>query len=276
MKVSTVSIVCVITLATIIASILGAPIGDRVITNFLSRNRLPLYEKEAVQNGWESINGGMCIKGLGKGYTNKREVVWYTSAGQFSGFGARLYADMPQFDNSTFWKKVEKEVYEIDIATRDPKVICSGEVDKQGGETGDRLILAPTKAALAIPLNTTAATVQKWTKGGCIGGMGTHWGLDLKTGPLLSGYSANLVPAVPMYVNGTVSAVLFYAPKSQMPGQWEGPFPRSIFCMNFCSSNCMEHEGTFSFYATMHFLFHDPALNSCETRCEQSRKGFLN
>ena len=99
--------------------------------------------------------------------------------------------------------------------------------------------------------------------------MGRHYGYDMSSRPRLSGFSDLLMPVVPMYSNGSISAVLFFTdnPQKIYPvGQWEGPFPRFLFCKNFCSNDCMKHESSMKFYTTMHFLFHDPALNLCDER----------
>lgn len=138
---------------------------------------------------------------------------------------------------------------------------------------GDRVLVAPYGMNTEIPLTDRLALSKNWTSGGCISGMGRHWGYDYLSRPHLSGHAATLMPVIPMYHDGFISAVLIFTqhPQEIYPlGQWEGPFIPWLFCKNFCSEDCMKHESSLSLFTTLHFLFHDAALNTCEDRCPSS------
>ena len=248
-------------------------LGDRLLHTFFSKTAMPLNMTSAKNSTeWNTpINNGECVPGLGYGFLNNRIVVYYTKAGQLSGFGVQLHGTIDQKNAATFWKRVSADIYQIEIATRDSSFSCSGYTDTKGGVLGDRLIVAPnSEFPMTVPLTEDLAMRNNYTRGGCISGMGRHAGFDLVSNPHLSGYSFTLMPVIPMYHDGFVSAILFFAHQSQEywpVGQWEGPFIPYLFCKNFCSDNCMEKESGFSLFSTMHFLFHDPALNTCDNRC---------
>ncbi|EFC35561.1 hypothetical protein NAEGRDRAFT_60085 [Naegleria gruberi] len=257
-------------------------LGDRLTHTFFSKTPIPLNESAAVaSNEWKLLDGArVCHEYLGIPYINNRVIVYYTNKGQLSGFGVQLHEELK--NGSTvpgFWTKLSKDRYQIDIATRDPKFACSLDTDIYGGPIGDRLIVQPGKLNFEIPLTDKLATARQFIKGACISGMGTHFGYDVYTAPHLSGWSKTLVPVIPMYHEGQVSAVLFYSHSVQecYPiGQWEGPFIPWLFCKNFCSDDCMKHESSLTMFTTMHFLFHDADLNTCPERCPGSGKTRLH
>ena len=221
------------------------------------------------------LHDGQCVPGLGYGFLNNRIVAYYTRQGQLSGFGVQVHGALDQKQQGSWWTRVGAERYQLDVATRDASFACSGMVDVKGGVLGDRLVVAPHGPAMEIPLTDSVAQHRNWTSGGCISGMGRHWGYDMVSAPHLSGYSFTLMPVVPMYHDGFVSAVLFFVHQTQEVwpiGQWEGPFIPYLFCKNFCSDECMRKEETLSVFSTMHFLFHDASLNTCNDRCPSDRK----
>ncbi|EFC40045.1 hypothetical protein NAEGRDRAFT_81112 [Naegleria gruberi] len=253
-------------------------LGDRLLHTFFSKTPMPLNITQARNSSdWNTpIENGACIPNLGYGFINDRIVVYYTKAGQLGGFGVRVHGVLSQLEQASFWKRVSPDVYQIEVSTRDPAFACSGQLDTKGGVLGDRLLVAPnSKFPISVPLTEAEADKAQFTKGGCITGMGTHWGFDLVEHPNLSGYSYTLMPVIPMYHDGFVSAILFYTHQLQElwpVGQWEGPFIPSLFCKNFCSDNCMEKESSFRVFSTMHFLFHDASLNKCDDRCPSMKK----
>ncbi|KAL9645446.1 hypothetical protein ABK040_002644 [Willaertia magna] len=249
-------------------------IGDRLLHTFFSKTPVPLNET-SVTSDWESLNGGGCVSGLGRGYLKERIVIWFTSKGQFSGFGVQLHGNLPKNTIPGYWRQIGNELYQLDIATRDPSFSCSGKLDLQGGVVGDRVVVSPQGAKFEVPILEKTAQQQNWTSGGCIEGMGRHWGYDFTSKPHLSGHASSLMPVIPMYHEGFISAVLVFTHEVQKVwpvGNWEGPFNPTLFCYNFCTDECMKHESTFSFYTTLHFLFHDASENKCDSRCPNGYK----
>lgn len=123
-----------------------------------------------------------------------------------------------------------------------------------------------------IPLAEALLSDAGFVKGGCISGMGTHYSYDVAYTPKLAYNMSTLMPVTPMYMNGTISAVLISSPTVQevvpLIGPWEGPFINSLWCYNWCDDSCSTNfgKGT-SFWSSMHFLFHDHSENTCAAHC---------
>lgn len=80
---------------------------------------------------------------------------------------------------------------------------------------GDRLILNADTIAMILPVTEKTATTQKWTKGSCIQGMGTHWAYDVSTAPKMSWQDSNLLP-VGMHLLGVFYPQFFSTKKVEV------------------------------------------------------------
>ena len=138
-------------------------IGDRLLHTFFSKKAIPLNEKQLDKN-FKLLNGDQCVEGLGRAYIHDRVIVYYSKAGQVSGFGVQLHGKL---DNPIvgLWRKVGESLYQLDVATRDPAFACSGEYDNNGGVIGDRLLVAPLGLKISMPLKESEAIENKWTAG---------------------------------------------------------------------------------------------------------------
>lgn len=159
----------------------------------------------------------------------------------------------------------------------------------------ERITIAPYLAADDLPLNESDPDlVSGWTEGSCIIGMGFHWSKDI-TGPDMTWLAGNLVPIVPMYNShtGDFQALFFLSTiKRQIwregcaldfsdlsqpctadivntwdrtPGLNEvnDPLLGTFMCSNWCG-DCQFSGSPDEMYATIHFMFANPAEEDCQ------------
>ena len=139
-------------------------IGDRLLHTFFSKKAIPLSESQLVHDkNFKQLNG-RCVEGLGRAYIHDRVIVYYSKAGQVSGFGVQLHGKLKK-PIVGLWREVDENLYQLDIATRDPAFACSGEYDNNGGVIGDRLLVAPLGLKISIPPKESEAIQNKWTAG---------------------------------------------------------------------------------------------------------------
>jgi len=257
-----------------IFSVLSDSIGDRLVRTALLYHNLPITTEDAVSAGW--VNVTSCDENLGITFVNSGTnnpskthpiFLFFSSGGQITGVGMAHFG-APITSLEQYWQSFTDGTYRITVSFRPSGDLCSGAVFDE--DIGTQLVVNQGSVDWSLPLSETAATEAMWTKGGCIGGMGTHWSYDLDTAPQMSWQSANLFPVVTMYneqAGGGVSAFFITTPKLQFSeplGPWEGPIPDFLMCKNWCSSNC---TWDVSFFNTLHFYLDDHNLNTCPSRC---------
>jgi len=248
-------------------------IGDRLWRTALIYKVLPLTVDDAISSGYTNYTDE-CDSNLGIGYSAEQGgptadypiTVYFTSSGQIAGIGMTHY-NTPVDGLQNYWIPQSDGTYLITVTFRDPKGICNGYTYQE--EIGDRVIINQDQGEIAynFPLTTDAATQQGFTQGGCIGGMGTHWSLDLSTGPVMSWNASNLMPVVAMYNQGVISAFFITTPVLQTGepfGPWEGPIPSLLMCYNWCDSSC---SWNVYFWSVEHFFLTDPSLDNCPSHC---------
>jgi hypothetical protein len=204
----------------------------------------------------------------GKLSTSNPVTLYFTSAGQIAGVGTEIFGSVEtSLLKAGFFIPTGSNQYHINVAFRDTKFMCSNITSPD--VIGDRLIVMPDHVNLSIPTNVTDAIANKYHRGSCFAGMGTHYFLDLLTGPTMSWTSANLMPVVPMYKNdGSINAIFFASSTVQQSvfppssNEWEPvPLPNALMCGNLCDSGCT-FKGTYA-WSTMHFYFNDQTQIVC-------------
>jgi len=250
-------------------------IGDRVVRTAILYHALPLTESDAVNSGWTAIS--TCDPNLGTAYVATEDgptkgdpvIVYFTGGGQIAGIGMEHYGN-PLNGLQKFWLPDPESSgnYRISVSFRPGGNLCSS--TQYAELVGNQLVVNQGSLNLPIPLNANDSSAAQWTKGGCIGGMGTHWSYDLSTSPEMSWNASNLMPVVAMYDQantGFISAFFITTPnvqRSEPFGPWEGPIPSSLMCYNWCSDEC---SWDVSFWSTLHFYLHDHNLNNCPSHC---------
>jgi len=194
--------------------------------------------------------------------------LYYTSAGQLSGYGVRVYGQPPASLVPNFWVPAtdDDDAYDINVIFRNSSIICSGQFDDQNPVLGDQVSI---NNQFNIPLNSTDAKNAGWVMGNCIPEMGIHYAYDLNAPGSQTWNVSSLVPTLPMYnpEDGYINAVLVSIPNAQLYeplGEWEGPFLPSIFCGNWCRLSGCDFSGEANVFSTLHLMFRDPSLNDCD------------
>jgi len=243
-------------------------VGYRVARTFFDLTDLPLNSTAAVSQGWTkssscSPNRGITFNpsdGVGSSMPLQLQ---YTSGGQLAGWTLWVYGQPAQnLVDLGYWEPNDS-YYSLSVSTRSPSMMCSGKVDPST-PVGDSLTINQGGASFPIPLNVQSATQQKWVSGGCINGMGTHWSYDVATPGKMTWLSANLFPVLPMFMNGSITAVLINIPDLETTypfGIWEGPFINSLYCYNWCPNSGCTFDNWW--WTTTHFVFDDTSNNKC-------------
>jgi len=250
-------------------------IGDRLVRTAAIYTTLPITVSDAISQEW--LNYSACDGNLGIPYTDsgygeptKRYPVtlYYTGAGQIAGLAMDHFGP-PLGGLEKFYRPIGNETYRISLSFRAGGDLCSS-TKKYSEPLGDQIVINQGTLDLSIPLNETAATSAKWSKGACIPEMGTHWSYDLTSAPVMSWKSANLLPVVTMYneqAGGGISSVFVTTPNLQSSepiGVWEFPIPSELMCYNWCSDSC---TWDVYFWNTLHFYLDDRSLNTCPASC---------
>jgi len=247
---------------------------------------MPLNVSVAIAAGWAPISN-QCNPLFGIAYASSSSgpgewseaFLYFTSAGQLSGFGARVWdTDVPQYLIPNFWVPVQGKanVYDIAVIFRSSNITCSGQTSPY--IMGDRILV---NGMFNIPLTSVAAKSAGWVEGACIPWMGTHWAYDLSTkGSPMTWNASTLMPIMPMYgpEDTQIKAVLIASTTVQYTeplGDFEGPIPNFIMCGNWCDSNC-HFTGT-SWWSIMHWFFTDYVNVGCTgASCEALSPKFYN
>jgi len=245
---------------------------DRLYRTFLMFDVMPLNVSAARSGGWTSFTN--CDPKLGIAYSSvsggptefSPGFLYFTSAGQISGFGARIWSEyVPQNLVPRFWKPVAgvPGAYDLSISFRKASTMCSGSTNKE--VLGDQVSI---NNDYLIPENSDIATAAGWVMGDCISQMGIHYSFDLNAQHgKMTWNSSSLLPIMPMYgVNDKqIKAVLIATPTYQYTfplGEFEGPFTNGLFCFNWCPNTGCTFSGT-SVWTTFHWLFTNYAEVSC-------------
>jgi hypothetical protein len=257
--------------------------GDRVLLTFGRFAKMPLTIEAAENAGWALVNSSVsCNEELG-GYLYSRrggeptkrapQLLVFTEAGEFGGFGVRLFgAASDTLQERGFWSD-RFGTNQLIVRTRARKAACNAAVGG-GPVVGDRLVLLDnSEQGFEIPTTMSRAVQNKWSRGNCIPKMGTHFAIDVLSPGNMTWNAESLLPIMPMYrpTDGSISAVLINTDNAQTVftagGAWEGlgpaGFPSSIFCKNWCAdSGCHWNDATG--FTTLHWLFSDLSLNTCD------------
>jgi len=252
----------------------SAGFGDRLLRTFILFRNQPLTVSQVIAKGWEPFMGNSCNSqyggipyshsAYGPSEFNPTFLI-YSPAGQLSGFGVRVWGSMSSYlVKNNMMIQVSNNVYDIFLTTRDPSSVCSGQTYSQ--VLGDRLLL---NGFFPIPLNMSGAEASGWVMGNCIGRMGIHHAYDLAAPGNQTWNPSSLVPIMPMYdaQRHTINAVLFNVWNLQdiePLGVWEGPFPSSLFCLNWCANTGCHFSGV-TVWTTLHWHFVNPSSISCRS-----------
>jgi len=232
---------------------------------------IPLNTRDASYF-WHPMNDGSgdCTPNLGVPWISSEVdypdssyplIVYYTPGGYLTGIGIEHFGT-PANNLGNFWVGPNKAGnYRMVVSFRTPDKVCSNAALE--GILGDQLVINQDSTNFSIPLTDSGATKSNFTTGSCIQGMGYHWSYDLVGAPNMTWLTSNLLPIVPMYNKGKISAFFFTTPNVQTPwplGAWEGPLPDYLMCKNWCSSKCSFDTW---FWSTLHFYISDPDQNEC-------------
>jgi len=247
-------------------------IGDRLVYNAEIYDSIPLTASDAKNNDWNPIDG-KCDSNLGVAYVANGEsypdnshplIAYYTTGGQLAGIGIEHFGT-PASGLQKFWVGPNAAGnYRMVASFRTPDQMCSGQSFPE--TLGIQVNINQNGVGWQIPLNDTGATDLQFTKGSCIENMGYHWSYDMAGAPNMTWISSNLIPVVPMYNNGELSAFFFTTSNVQRGwplGRWEGPIPSILMCMNWCSPKC---DFDVYFWSTLHFFITDPNDDHCPSR----------
>jgi len=247
-------------------------LGDRLTFNAEVYNSIPLTSQDAMDD-WQPLGDGSCIPYLGIPYMSKDVdypdshhplIPYYTPGGYLTGIGIEHFGT-PADNMEDFWVGPNGAGnYRMVVTFREPDQVCSDATLYE--VIGTQLVINQDSTSYWIPINDTGATAANFTTGSCIQGMGYHWSYDLAGAPVMTWLKANLLPIVPMYNAGQLSAFFFATPNVQTPwplGDWEGPIPDILMCKNWCSSKC---DFDTWFWSTLHFYVSDPALDNCPSK----------
>jgi len=254
-------------------------IADRLWRTFLVFSPVPLTVNEATANGWVNYITN-CNTNLGIAYAQssggptKTEPItaFYTAAGQIAGVGVTIWTDPPS-QLSDYWAplKGSPSGYTVTVSFRDASsgIMCNGQNDSSLA-FGDRAIIGQGSLDFTVPTVRDDAITAQFTRGGCITWMGRHFGYDLQAHPQMSWLTQNLIPIMPMYneATGKISAFLVNVPNwqdTEPVGEWEGPFTNSLWCKNYCNTNCTTYNA--KTWSTIHFMLTDPYNNLCSSSC---------
>jgi len=252
-------------------------IGDRLDHTYLHFNVLPLSTSDATKAGWTPLNT-QCDPNLGFGYQAQGGfseaqpiLLYFSAAGQISGLGVVHYG-APLTQHLKFWRpfmNATLDAYLMTVHFRAPSVLCSKTMQPE--ELGSQVVINQGTVNFAVPLTDSEATNQKWTIGNCIYWMGTHWALDLMTGPVLSFKAEQVLPFMPMYYDGTMSAFLVDTAVAQKnpSNYWEGPLPPTTMCGNFCDGKNCPWDSAETF--TLHFFLRNHTSSICSSQCNPGK-----
>jgi hypothetical protein len=257
-------------------------VGDRLVRSYASYVTVPTTAAAALKDGWVASNGTKCTAGLGVPYTYKGPKVtedapltlYFTPYGQAASIQVNVWGEEKQnLIEKGFWRPANEGKYFLVASFRSSTDACSA--SKLPQTLGDRVVLnTDTSKAFHIPLTVAEAEAKNFHKGSCFWGMGTHYMLDLATGPKMTWESANLLPVIPMYdiYNGTGSLnAIFFASTSVQQGflnahWWDSvPLPDFAMCKNLCDKDCTWHDT--SFWSTMHLYMNDYNKVTCPNDC---------
>jgi len=252
--------------------------GDSLYRTFGFYVALPMTTLDAINEEWTNYtecdgNLGVAFSYSSGGPDQLNPVTLYFSAGgQIAGLGVTHYG---QPDNDWWLQdQDDDDHFLLTISFRpNDQNLCDPEY-KYNEPLGVQVVLNQGNTpSISIPLDEAGATNADFTEGGCIGNMGTHWSLDLVTAPYMSWVAANLLPIMPMYHDGQISAVLFNTDNvqtgSEPLGPWETPLVEQLMCYNWCNDTCGWSN---NWWNTMHIFFTDYTQNTCTQHCPGQKK----
>eukprot|EP00943_MAST-04B_sp_MAST-4B-sp1_P009523 g9523.t1 len=252
---------------------------DRLSRAYTVYKTQPTTTQDAVAMKFAPVNNSYCIPNLGIAYAkggkpsvHEPVILYFTASGHLSGVGTKVYGSVETtLLKAGYFIETDKNTYEINVAFRNASTMCTKDVSPPPGSIGDRLIINPRGLARSVPTTMEDALNEKYHRGSCFNGMGTHYFYDLDTAPKMSWKSSNLMPVVPMYTaDGSINAIFFASSTRQQTifppssNQWEPvPLPNAAMCKNWCDKDCT-FSGT-SVWSTMHFYFRDYTKVTCPT-----------
>jgi len=246
---------------------------DQLYRTYFAFAPVPLNTTSAKNSGWSSFtncnpNFGIAYSSVPGGPTETSPgFLYFTSAGQIAGFGARVWTSflagyIPKGLIPDFFVPVpgKSNAYDISIIFRSSDYMCSGQ--KSNYVLGDRVYV---NNKYVIPLTSDDATTAGWMAGACISEMGTHYSLDL-TGKM-TWNASNLLPVMPMYGvhDKNIKAVLIASTTWQYTypiGEYEGPIDNFIMCGNWCDNSGCTFPGV-DLWSIFHWFFTDYTEVNC-------------
>jgi len=273
-----------ITLVILVTVLLGCVQGqiftsyDQLYRTYFAFAPVPLNTTAAKAAGWSPISN-TCNNNFGIAYTSvsggptetSPAFLYFTSAGQIAGFGARVFTSswagyIPSNLIPSFFVPVtgKSNAYDISLMFRSSEYMCSGQ--KSNYILGDRVSV---NNKYEIPQTSDDATSKGWMPGACISEMGTHYSFDLSSGNgKMTWNSSNLLPVMPMYGvhDKNIKAILIASTTWQYTypiGEYEGPIDNLIMCGNWCSGSGCTFSGT-DIWSIFHWFFTDYEEVNCD------------
>jgi hypothetical protein len=213
-----------------------------------------------------------CTPGLGYLYTRGNsgpskvgpELLWFTAGNQLAAFGVRVWGTQPSSYIGKYWTANNDGTFDMSVVLRrNTSAICDPNFTYQE-PIGDSV----TMGGISVPVTETAAGWAGWTRGACVNSMGTHWSLDISTrNGTMSWDVDNFYPLVAMYNVKTkaLTGVFIAVPDLELLyplGVFEGPFPNSLLCVNWCKNTGCGFSPN-AIWSTLHWMFSDTTVNTC-------------
>lgn len=220
-------------------------LGDRLGQGSTS---LPLNSLLAEAQGWAQLEG-TCTPGLGNAYalngivsTRSPLLLYFTAAGQISGFGTDVFGSVPQaWENGLlFWEAVEENHYRIIIGTRsvlevdvcDPTVIFDEAV-------GTVAKLSPQGVNWGLPLTKAEAKARGYTAGSCTTVVGDFFAYDFTSPGHFKFVASTTLPVYPLFDfnTGKLTGVEFWVASAQVGWDAAGSsVTAETLCEKWCAS----------------------------------------
>ena len=221
-------------------------LGDRLSQGSTS---LPLNILLAQAQGWTHELEGTCTPGLGNAYALNGVVsmdspllLYFTAAGQISGFGTDVFGSAPQAWDSglVFWDTVDEEHYRIAIGTRS---VLEGDVCDPTAlfheAVGTVAKLSPSGANWGLPLTESEATAQAYTAGSCTTTVGDFFAYDFASPGHFKFSASTTLPVYPLFdfKTGKLTGVEFWATSAQVGWDVAGSsVTAATLCEQWCAS----------------------------------------
>jgi len=255
-------------------------IGNMFFRDYTDYYSMPMNTTLATAAGWVQ-NTSTCDPNLGIRWEQSSGIVkestpislFFNPAGQVSGIGMTIYGTV--FQNLVTLGYLQPlgmqhgyEAYFMSMSFRNATVMCQSGMSSE--PLGDTLIINANSIAVQVPLTEQEAINALWSKGACFYTMGWHYFYDLYSAPKMSWVGANLLPIVPMYMNGNINAFFFASGIEQQSlfsaNEWDPiPLPDLLMCQNWCDSSCTWNDT--DVWSTAHIYLNNYKQATCPNGC---------